>query len=311
MITLLSDPSHTIQVSPAIISRWLATESPNNFQLQRRDFIPNGSTPEGLSPYVLGLTFATPFTGNAGDAIACHDAITGAMLVGTVVSMASPATSILTDIPWVAGTDIDYVNDNTLYGGYYFEGRLTVNGVVQALTVIASPDSKGMANVDVSGVLRIITALGKTADYTALLASEVTKSGRFTFAYRGCWYGSAETYTEEGNTWYYAECVRSVEQGSNLHDYLASDVDDAPWLNSFERPVLFAGLPFDISFILPEITEDDVTVTIRRYNSYNMLLGTTTTIVNVAALKGRVNSLNIDTSAFEETAAYITAEIAA
>jgi hypothetical protein len=311
MITLLSDPSHTIQVSPAIISRWLATESPNNFQLQRRDFIPNGSTPEGLSPYVLGLTFATPFTGNAGDAIACHDAITGAMLVGTVVSMASPATSILTDIPWVAGTDIDYVNDNTLYGGYYFEGRLTVNGVVQALTVIASPDSKGMANVDVSGVLRIITALGKTADYTALLASEVTKSGRFTFAYRGCWYGSAETYTEEGNTWYYAECVRSVEQGSNLHDYLASDVDDAPWLNSFERPVLFAGLPFDISFILPEITEDDVTVTIRRYNSYNMLLGTTTTIVSVAALKGRVNSLNIDTSAFEETAAYITAEIAA
>jgi hypothetical protein len=234
------------------------------------------------------------------------------MFVGTVVSMASPATAIVTDIPWVAGAVIDYVNDNTLYGGYYFEGRLTVNGVVQALTVIASPDTKGKANVDVSGVLRIMTALGKTGDYSVLIAAEPTKGGTFTFAYRGCWYGSAEAYTEETNVWYYVEAVRSAEQGSNMYDFVPSEAQDAPFLNAFAQPVFFTGLPFDLSFILPKLAGSpapDLTVTVKRYDANNTELSSTVTIVSAAAYEGKVCSLRIDPATIEATAAYMTAEI--
>jgi hypothetical protein len=313
MITLVSSPEVVTHVSPEIVSRWLATESPNNFRLQRADWLVSVSEETSGSPAgCLKLTLSTDFTGNVGDDIACYNATTGAMLIGKVVSLgASPVTILNTDIPWVAGTSISYMNDNTLRGGYYFEGRLTINSILQSLTIIASPDSFGYADLDVSGILRIITTLTKTGDYSADIISEIGKSGKFTFEYRECWYGSDENYTAEGNTWYYAECIRSEEQGSNLYDYVASEAGDVPFLNSFENPVFFQGLPFDLSFILPDTAATELTVTIKRYNSLNTLLSTTTKIIAVGTLEGYVNSLNIDPASIEDTASYLTVEIAA
>lgn len=313
MITILADPSHVVQVSPAIVSRWLATESANNFQLQRKDFAVTASASDGSSPEMLQMELGAEYTGAVGNVIAVYNATNGAMYTGTVTDIASPATTITTDIPWLAGMDVTYMNDNTLRNGYYFEGRLTVNDVVQTLTVIASPDTFGKANLDVSGLLRIMVSLGKTADYSALVASEPTKSGKFTFEYRECWYGEEGAYTAEGNTWHYVEAVRSVEQGSNLYEYVASEADDAPFLNLFANPVYFAGLPFDLSFILPVLPVTspvtELTVTLRRFNAANVQLSYTTAQVPLAALEGKVCSLNIDPASIEADAAYMTAEI--
>lgn len=310
MITILSDPSHVIQVSPEIKSRLLATESPNNFRLQRKDFAVTGQSDTGG---FLTLTFAAPYTGTEGNSIAVYNAYNQSMYVGTVTSMASPATSIVTDIPWIATMDIDYLNDNTLHGGYYFEGRMTVNDVIQSLTVIASPNSFGIADLDVSGILRIKTSIGKTGDYSSLIQAETTKSGKFTFAYRECWYGSNESYTEESNTWYYAEAVRSEEQGSNLYEYLYSEAGNAAFFNAFDQPVYFHGLPFDISFVCPDLVasspSSQLQVIIRHYNSSNTLLSSTTTLIDPDTLVGKICSLNIDPAGIEETAAYMTAEI--
>ena len=310
MITLLSTPEHITQVSPEIVSRWLATESPNNFRLQRKDFLVTGESDNGG---FLELTLSSDFTGFLDDVIAVYDATNDAMIVGTVTGLYSPATTVLTDIPYVAGMDIEYMNDNSLRGGYYFEGRLTINDVVQTLTVIASPDSFGIADLDVSGILRIMTVLQKTGDYTDLLMAETGKSGKFTFEYRECWYGSDESYTAEGNDWFYVEAVRSEEQGSNLYDYVPTEADDAPFFNSFDQPVFFVGLPFDLSFVLPVLPvtspETELTVTIKRYNATNTLLGTTATNVSLGDLEGYINSVNIDPAAIEDAAAYLTVEI--
>jgi hypothetical protein len=233
---------------------------------------------------------------------------------------------ITTDIPWVAGTVIAYMNDNSLHGGYYFEGRLTVNGIVYPLTIIASPDSFGYADLDVSGILRIVTSLGKTGDYTSRIMKEPTKSGNFSFEYRERWYGytgswegdiitSPMTSPPMVNTWYYAECVRSEEQGSNLHDFVPDILNDAPFLNQFDEPVYFLGLPFDLSFIFPEqaivTPASHITVTIKIYNSNNLLLSTVTEYIDADSLEGFVNSLNIDQVTIPSGAAYLTAEITA
>jgi hypothetical protein len=309
---LISIPAHEIQVSPSIISYWVATESPNNFRLLRTDFVVI-ATAQGGSPSVTLVTLSTDFTGQVGDDIALHDTTLDKMYVGKVAYIDPALRDILTDIDWVAGMSVDYMNDNTLHGGYYFEGRLTVNGLVQSLTVIASPDSFGYADLDVSGILRIAVSLAKTGDHSTLIMKEPTKSGKFTFAYRECWYGSSESYTEEGNTWYYVEGVRSEEQGSNLYDYLATAINDAPFFNSFNQPVYFVGLPFDLSFLLPvqDVTSPPVelTVTIKRYSSTNTLLGTTVTVVALNALEGYLNSLNIDPAFIEDTATYLTVQI--
>jgi hypothetical protein len=304
-VTLISTPEPV--VSPALNSKWLATESPNNFRLQRKDFVVTASAENVGSPAGCLTITVTSFTGNIGDDILVHDVYSDSMLVGKIIDI--DGSDLITDIPWVATYDIDYLNDNTLHGGYYFEGRLTINDVVQTLTVIASPDTFGFADMDVSGILRIMTSLGKVGDYSTVLMKETNKSGKFTLEYRECWYGSNEAYTSEGNTWYYAESVRSEEQGSNLYEYVATADRDVPFLNSFDQPVYFLGLPFDISFIMPAEVISDATVTINIYNSSNTLLDTITSVVSTADLKGFINSLDINPDTIPEGADHMTCEI--
>jgi hypothetical protein len=255
------------------------------------------------------------FSGAVGDSITVYDDYTDSVVTGTVTAKGTPATTITTDIAWVATFDTTYFNDSTLYPNYYFEGRLTVNGVVQTLTIIASPDSKGYADLDVSGVLRTKITTGKTGDYTTTITAEGLKSGQFTFAYRGMYSGasSSTAYTSEGNTWYYIESVRSQEQGSNLYEFVPSDIEEQPFFNMFEQPVYFKGLPFDISFISPVLYESspaaNYSVTRKHYNAVNTLLSTNTEVVDPASLQSYLCSLNIDPATIEDTAAYMTLEI--
>ena len=330
MITLISTPEYIEQVSPAlVVCRWVATESPNNFRLLRHDWdivtaVDNGG--------FLRITVAAgTYTGTAGNQVSVFNKTLNAIYTGEVQA-GSTNTTIDTDIPFIAGFDptdtallpdrlITYVNDNSMHGGYYFEGRLTINGVLNTLTIIASPDSGGYADLDVSGILRIVTALGKTGDYSALIMAEPTKSGNFFLEYREAWYGSDEPWEiAEGVgsppayiLWYYAEAVRSEEQGSNLHEYVPSSVNDAPFLNSFDQPVYFLGLPFDLSFILPEQVavspSSQITVELKIYDSNNLLLTTITEYVDADALEGFVCSLTIDQASIPAGADHLTAEI--
>ena len=327
MITLISTPAYTDPADPLVICRWVATESPNNFRLLRRDWIVTGANAGGF----LQLTCIANYTGTVTNDIAVYDSATDSMKVGKVTNIDVTLKIVTTDIVWVAGTVATYMNDNTLHGGYYFEGRLTVNNVVYPLTIIASPDSFGYADLDVSGILRIVTSLGKVGDYTLRIMKETTKSGKFNFEYRERWYRSTDWGTEEGwegdvitspmtspplmNDWYYGESVRSEEQGSNLHDFVADSLNDAPFFNQFENPVYFLGLPFDLSFILPEQAivspTSDIKVEINIYDSNNLLLSTITEYVDADSLEGFICSLNIDSATIPSGASYFTAEITA
>jgi len=311
--SIVTDPKVVISAtSPAVYSRWLATECPNNFTLVRQDYAVVAQASAG-SPDYLQVEVGADYEGAVGNTVTVVDD-GGVAYTGVVTDILdSPARTLVVDIVYstIIGTLI-YLNDNTLRDGYYFEGKLTVNGVEQALTIIASPNSLGVADLDVSGVLRIMVSMGKVGAYGSLIEAETNKSGSFTFAYRECWYNSDEAYTEEGNTWYYAEGVRSIEQGSNLSEFVATETQDAPFYNSFANPVFFVGLPFDLSFILPVLalgSPAEVTVMIMRYNAAGTLLSVTTQNVATAGLEGRVCSLNIDPASIEETAAYMTAEI--
>jgi hypothetical protein len=186
MITLISTPEYVDPADPSVICRWLATESPNNFRLLRRDFIVYSGTSVSSGGF-LRFRLSSSYTGATTNAIAVYDSTTDSMYVGTVTAIGTSAIAndlITTDIVFTAGMNVIYMNDNSLFGGYYFEGRLIINGVKYPLTIIASPDSFGYADMDVSGILRIVTSIGKVGDYTSRIMRETTKSGRFNFEYR-------------------------------------------------------------------------------------------------------------------------------
>jgi len=317
-ITLVNTPACHNEDDPSIISRWVATECPILFTLLRRDWYVISTFDNGG---LVGINILGDFTGNDDDVIALYDETTGAMYTGTITD-SSAAPILLTDITYVAGMEFRYMNDHTLYPNYYFEGRLTIEGVLEPLTVTASPDRFGLADLDVSGILRIHTAIGKVTNYLSLIQKDTNKSGNFTLEYRGCWFGSDEDYIQEGietspveaNVWYFAEAVRSEEQGCNLAEYVPSDENEAPFLNQFDQPVYWHGLPFDLSFILPEIAEvtpeADITVTIKVYDSTHSQIGVDIVqTITADELEGYVNSLNIDSALIDEGAAYFTVEI--
>ena len=320
MITLISTPEYPDPLDPSVICRWVATESPNNFRLQRRDYILAGYSNVGG---YLAFNPAPAYTGLVGYSVTVVDTL-GNTYTGLITNIGTPA-AIRTDILYASlAAPASYVNDNTEFEGYYFEGRLTINGYLYSLTIMASPDSKGFADLDVSGILRIVTALGKVGNYTTRIDKEYNKSGKFNFEYRGAWYGSNEAWEGVAITspptsppilidWYYAESVRSEEQGSNLHNYVADSLNDAPFFNQFDQPVYFLGLPFDLSFILPEqaivTPASHITVTLKIYNSNNLLLSTVVENIDADQLEGYVCSLNIDQATIPSGAAYLTAEI--
>ena len=309
--TLISTPACYLMTSPEVVFRWVATESPNIFRLLRQDWLVNSEANAGG---FLQVVVDGAFSGLEDDDIQLYNETNEEVLTGTITGVAG--TTITTDIAWVAGTVITYLNDNTLYQGFYFEGRLTINGILEALTIYASTDKFGYADIDVSGLLRIQTSRAKIGSYTTDLAAETVKSGRFSFEYRPCWYGSDEGWIPQDGSvsppsdeimWYYAEAVRSIEQGSNLQEYVPDESSDAPFFNEFTRPVYFYGLPFDISFILPALTAGtDITITKKIFNSVNTQIGADeVTVVNVDDLSGYVNSLNIAQASIPEGASYI------
>jgi hypothetical protein len=312
-ITIKTIPAQIIQTSPELVSYWLATESPNNFVFERKDMVIDSSDESTSSPGNC-MRFYVTFTGDMeGHTVAVHDAHTDAMFVGVVTYVPESGEYFDTDIPFDADFDGDWFNDHTLKNGYYVEARLTINGVLHPLTIIASPDQSGVTSLDVSGILRIAVALGKEGDYSETVMAETNKSGRFTMQYREQWYGASNSWSSEGHIWYYAECVRSEDQGSNIYDFVPTTATDAPFFNSFTQPVYFVGFPMDISFVYPNgimpNPGSQLRIVIKQYDSANNLLSTTTTDVSRTGLEGRVCSMNIDPSIINENAAYMTAQI--
>jgi len=297
--TLVSTPAVTVQVSPEIISRWLASECPNIFQLQRKDFAIVSSDETTSSPAgCMEFTLDGAYTGEVGNIIMVYNTFTSAAHIGQVTYI--DGETIGTTIPYAATFAGEYMNDHTLYNGFYFEGRITANGSVLPLTVIATPNTLGIADLDVSSVLRTLITPGIVGGYTSIIQADTNKGGAFTLEYRAVWYGGSSDYTAEGNTWYYVEAVRSIEQGSNLYEYVPSGAGDVPFFCSFAKPVAYGDNPFTISFLLPPLADFSASpaaslqLIVEQYNAANELLGTSTFLVDPAALVGRPCRVNMN-----------------
>jgi hypothetical protein len=317
----------TIESTPLVgSSRWVATESPVLFGLQRKDksSLTTDNNAGFLRVHILDYLIADSF--NIGESVSVHDATTDTMITGLVTDLAVDA-GVTFDIPYVAGMNIDYMNNNTMKPGYYFEAQLTINDLLNSLTVVASPDIYGYADIDISGILQTVILRGKSGDETVDgIVVENNKSGRFEVAFRECWYGSSESYTDEGNFWNYAEFVRTKSQSSNLEELTPDYVNESPagtfnysnpLCNLFEKPVFFRDLPFSLSYLQgmselgsPPPVSEQVKFILIQYFADGSVLGTKTIYTNVDANNmGRLCSVNILPEWIDPATAYFTFEL--
>jgi len=321
----------TIESTPQVgDSKWVATESPVVFGLQRKDIIDGSPMPYITNTKDVGgflcinINALPTILANAGETVVLHDATTDTFMVGTVTDAQSDG-DLVTDIPWVAGTDIDFANGNDNKAGYYFQAQLTINDTVNTLLIKASPNVNGYAEIDISPILQTVILPGKSGLETGVMVAENNKSGKFEVAFKECWYGSSESFVDEGNIWNYAEFVRSLSQGSNLEEYTPTLVNESPAgtfnysnpiCNLFTVPVITADMPFSISFLqgMAEIgspvVDETFTFIFKQYSAAGILIASGTSTINVdASIMGKLCSINFSPAWIVSETSYCTFEL--
>jgi len=310
MIEVVSTPAAVIDatVSPAEISRLVATESPVVFGIQRKDGIPLAITATVSPPDETNIEYSGGFEATVGDSIALYDSLNDVMINATVLTVVSVSEFVL-DLAYDARYDADltYFLNLTQRSNYYIECRLKVNGAYQATTMRFSPNTKGYVKADIAQFISSEIVNDKSGNYIEDSAAETNQSGSFTFEYRERYLGDSNTWTEEGNTWYYIFFVRSKEQGSNLYEYVATANSEGAFVNMFEKIPWTIGTPLDVQFWWNPAFAS-LKGTLKIYSAANVLLDTITIPLDNAS-KGYLTSVKISQDTIPSLADHMTIEI--
>lgn len=293
---LLSTPKQTIK-GTGLTSKWVATDSPVEFKLQRVDaFIASQSIVSGF----LRVTYsgaASNLVAHTGDKVLLLNSALGYYAYATVSAVSG--LNVTTSLAFTASDsrtfDTLVFYDRAL--NYFFEALLYVNGVQQSYPIEVSPDPLGRATLDVSGYLYAYVSSAKSGEYLRPFTAEVNQSGHFELDIRDNFLGATSTeYYRVPDTYYYVKAIRTMEQGGNLSEFVPNLAAKSKFFNAYETPPAAFGLPFDISFIYSELLAGK-TVQLKEeyYDSQNTKLGDKTTNVSADQI-GRLVSYSVDTT---------------
>lgn len=304
MLEITKTPEKAIQ-GTGYTSKWLATDSPIVFEVQRKDNNIATTVNDGGKARITLSTSNSLFYLSVGEFISVHDAVSGVSFITSVLTKHSDTDYTL---------NIAYANQQFSYYvayqkpvNYFFDVKLTVNGVEQSATARFTPQLNGLAKCDISGYLQTYVSDEKTGTYIDNNTAETNQSGNFTFAVSENYIGNTNTtYLVNNNIWYYVKAARSIEKGTNVAEFVPNLEAQAEFLNYFEEPTYWLGLPFDISFVYSELLAGKpVQLIEKHYNSLNVLLSTQTKDLDSNAI-GYLNSAAIKAESIEPTCDYIT-----
>lgn len=304
MLEITKTPEKAIQ-GTGYTSKWLATDSPIVFEVQRKDNNIATTVNNGGKTRITLSTSNSLFYLSVGEFISIHDAVSGVSFITSVLTKHSD-TDYTLNIAY-ASQQFSYYVAYQKPVNYFFEVKLNVNGVEQSATARFTPQLNGLAKCDISGYLQTYVSDDKVGTYSDDFTAETNQSGNFTFAVSENYIGNTNTtYLVNNNTWHYVKAARSIEKGTNVAEFVPNLEAQAEFLNYFEEPTYWIGLPFDISFVYSELLAGKpVQLIEKHYNSLNVLLSTQTKNVD-AALIGKLVSAAIKAESIEPTCDYIT-----
>lgn len=302
MLEIIKTPAADIGTT-GFTSRWLATDAPIEFWAQRKDNT-IGSTADNGGKLQINLSSSNVnFYLQVGESIYLHST-SGSFVSASVFSKQSDQQYTLTT-PYSA-TAFDFYVAFQKSVNYFVDVKLTVNGVEQSYLADFTPDAYGLALCDVSGYLQSYVNDEKQTNSGQANVKELNQSGKFTFLIRENYIGNTSTgFVQEPHTWYFIKGTRSIEKGSNVSEFVPNLSAECQFLNYFESPTCYHGLPFDISFIYSELLAGKaVQVIEEHYNSSNDMISTKTINLDATQIEG-VNSLLINTETLELNCKYM------
>lgn len=312
MIRIVGTPERAIPQT-AYKSRWVATDAPVLFTLQRVDNVVESQS-EGASTLTLSLGTAPnkALYPLADTLIWLHASDTNTFVQAYVVNVSDATTSVSVRAAGQGYPNLGVLKSHTydFYVGtndvqYSIMTTLSVNGIERAVEIRRTPDAKGRCEIDLSGLLYSEVSDEKIGDYTTVNVAEVNQSGEFTPYFREQYIGSANLSAIAGGSYHYVKAVRSKEKGVNMSEFIPNVDKPCQILNYFGEPTHWLGLPFDVSFIYSELlTGVKLFALEEHYDSENKLLSTSRRDLNPNGL-GRVNSLTVTPDGVEATCSRI------
>ncbi|RCH53940.1 hypothetical protein DJ568_15485 [Mucilaginibacter hurinus] len=275
-----------VQVAQGNVSRWSAAFNPVIFKFRRRDFMIQSIGLKTISSvqYPELLLDTIPAKLQPGSDIYVY----ATNYTGTFTVKAVAGNAVVIDAPYIADSGTGYVIANAEKPNYRLE--LVVSAGLQAkqFTGVFSNDNTGLIVCQLQSRLKTFLATKNSFLYNTPNMRDVNAAVSYTVKYREVWDDHAPAYTPLAETFYCTNAAKQLQDvyGGNMARYvpfLAYPPGNAKakFLTLFTRPTLFAGYPFDFSFIYAEQLADKALKKVQRvYNVNKQVLPYNTLLVN-------------------------------
>ncbi len=248
-----------VAVAPSNVSRWNAAFNPIVLNFQRRDVLIT-SIAGASNQYQVTLNRAL-----STDEISL--ALNNNVYVkSNIYDYYGPAAShaIVNGFSVLTINDAFIATDNNGFVNIVMNKpnyKIAVEIVSQKTVITAnfSSDKKGYTKADLSGFLKTLVGPSETNDYTTVNFLDRNLNAQFTFRYQEVWDGNVGQWYSGPAPFYvtYAAMQLGETNGGNMAEYVpflsvTNQSQRAKWLTDYERPNLYIGFPFDLSFIYSE-----------------------------------------------------------
>lgn len=309
---IVSTPERLIE-GTTVKSRWVATDCPVIFGVQRNDGVILQVNQVGAVAQIV-VNLASPnFALTLGEEILLFTVQNGSGTLQSnytrarVTAVNSPGY-YTTDAPWTEAVyDSNRVLAYTRPINYLLDCRLTIND--KAIYFTATPSPKGFAEVQVNRYLWEQVNDVKLGTYASEAVAEANQCGRFDLAIRESYIGSLGNYQPVSGTYSFVKASREKDEGANLSEFVPNYIIPSKFLNLFGEPTLVRGLPFDVSFIYPTELGDKVNVVETQLSASGASVGTKTTLLDAMLHKGKMVSYWVDTSALPTSCVAVRVEL--
>lgn len=240
---------------------WNAIFNPVIFHFERRDFTVSTIV---TSPAFAGKIRVTPSATMTGLAVGDFVYVSSDPYDGyyEVLQVNGGGTSFDADTTYISDTASGFLIADSIVVNWYGEFRIyrvmPNLPLIEVGTWVQKSARDGTLKVDVSGWLDSEVGFSNDFEYDVINERDDNLGGEYTLQYRQRYDGEGEepTYTSlTGN--YYVNAARQIgdEFGANMVQYIVlEDGTTAKFLSGFTQPTYFVGYPFDLSFIMPDLT---------------------------------------------------------
>lgn len=273
MLTLITQPIKYVGTSTAK-SRFSNVHQYIAFQFQRQDFEIDTITSDSGK---VKLTFTNPFVASDFSLTKQVKLVTNVNAYNGVwhVLTINGTTSITLDLPYISGA-VGYLNTYAR-GNYYASMRVSVVLPDTSTLVVGSIEAKENAIDDVvifnvAPLLKPYVLSNDKFDYTAFNFADIYESNIFTVETSENWFGFHSEFEHIEEFFYFINSVNQIRyrSNSNMEGFMYGDSNNlATYLTEFERPTVFKGYPFCMSWIHTPIgrEKDSVLVQVETYGT--------------------------------------------